>query len=97
MLVAAGDIVDDHVTRCRPHDDVAHLDLQGVALQKDGLFFQRQLMLLRSFVIAVLIVIGDGFSVPRTDGELQGVLFQRDAQAGDQLLVDCRVCLYAPK
>ena len=43
MLVAAGDVVDDHVTRCRPHDDVAHLDPQGVSLQKDGLLFQRQL------------------------------------------------------
>ena len=68
---------------------------EGIALQEDGLFIHGQLLLPGGFFSAVIPVIRGRFGEACTHRQLDGVLFLRHAQAGDQLLVDHGVCLDA--
>lgn len=75
----------------RAHDDIAHLYLQCVALQIDRLFLQRQLA--RPGVLVAFFI--RRIRKARSYRQLQRMLLLRNAQAGNQLLVDLRVRLDA--
>lgn len=94
MLVGAGGIVDDRAACARFRDDVAHLDLQRVALQIDRFFLHGQFALFRRFVRFVLFI-RHVVGVPRADWQLDRTLFLCHAQTGHQLLIDLRAGLDA--
>ena len=94
VLVGAGGIVENRAARAGFGDDVAHLDLQRVALQIDRLFLHGQPALLRRFVRFTFLV-RHAVRLPRADRQLDGTLLLCNAQAGHQLLVDLRTGLDA--
>lgn len=86
MLIRTGNIIKHSTSRTGSHDNIAHLNLQGVALQKNSLFLQGQPALLRRFIIS--LIIRSSLRMPGVDRKFNGSLFLRYSQTGYQLLID---------
>lgn len=93
MLIGSRHIIQDRSARTGLHDDIAHLDLKRITLQKDCLLLKRQLLLFRRFILA--IVFRRRLCISGIHRQFNRSLLLRYAQTGYQLLVDLSICLYA--